>query len=58
MERKPFFKATTIENGFYTVKIPASALKNKTTYALKATIQTNGGTPILSLPPHKEFKTL
>lgn len=42
--------------GMFVVKIPLSALKSNTTYSVRASVQTNGGTPVVSLPPHKEFK--
>jgi len=42
--------------GMFVVKIPLSALKSNSTYSVKASVQTNGGTPVVSLPPHKEFK--
>ncbi len=50
------FIATNAANGTFRVTIPNSALKAKATYSVKAYIQTNGGTPVISLPPHKEFK--
>lgn len=50
------FKSANVANGTYTVKIPLDAVKAKATYSVKASVQTNGGTPVISLPPHKEFK--
>lgn len=50
------FIATSASNGMYIVKIPLSVLKAKAMYSIKASIKTNGGTPVISLPPHKEIK--
>ncbi len=51
------FITTQTDGKQFVVKIPLSSLKNGRTYSVKAFVQTNGGTPIISLPPYKEFKT-
>jgi hypothetical protein len=50
------FKAANGKNGVFTIQIPLKDVKSKATYAVKAYVKTNGGTPTMSLPPHKEFK--
>jgi hypothetical protein len=50
------FKTGNAENGVFTIQIPSKDMKSKATYAVKAYVKTNGGTPTVSLPPHKEFK--
>ncbi|MBP6411377.1 MAG: fibronectin type III domain-containing protein [Pseudarcicella sp.] len=47
--------ANSYNNGYFTVKIPKQTL-SKATYAIKAFVQTNGGTPVISLPPHKIYQ--
>lgn len=50
------FKTSNAEKGVFTIQIPLKEVKSKATYAVKAYVKTNGGTPTMSLPPHKEFK--
>lgn len=50
------FKSSNAAAGVFTVTIPGRVLKANAVYSVKAVIQTNGGTPVISLPPHKEFK--
>ena len=50
------FTTDKISGKEFTITMPAGKLVAGRTYAVKGFIQTNGGTPVTSLPPHKEFK--
>ncbi len=50
------FTTLKANNGVFTISIPADKLAKKRAYTVKGFVKTNGGTPITSLPPLKEFK--